>query len=243
MGVITALAGDSIVERVFENPYLRTLLVTSSPFMVDKITGPMLRINTRRVTVYHYLTFTGIEASSPLAFSMIRDSLSLSLLYLFIVALIFGSILWFVVLKRSTFDWWSRVPARFTIILMTTMVIFGGEQILGTLSLGLTSPFVIFVIATTLAFFILAIISEWYEPGPVVRLLQFASRHGPNWFTAEDALARAQIGRLNLDLSSITTNLIKMVDMDEMEMRLVNDSDQDIPILEFRRHPGRRPID
>jgi hypothetical protein len=61
MAPLTVFVGDGIVEHIFLNPLLKAVTITSDPKIVQDAIGPLLRINTRRITIYHYLTFSGIE--------------------------------------------------------------------------------------------------------------------------------------------------------------------------------------
>jgi hypothetical protein len=104
LATLTAIFGDKVAERIFLRPVLKLLQDVAGWKVVEDALGPMLRVNMRRVTIYHYFTFAGIEAAVPLGSSIVQGSQALTVLYLSVSALMFGTIGYFVLLKRETFD-------------------------------------------------------------------------------------------------------------------------------------------
>jgi hypothetical protein len=240
LATLTAVFGDKVAERIFLRPVLKLLQEVAGWKVVEEALGPMLRVNMRRITIYHYFTFAGIEAAVPLASGIVQGSGALTALYLGVSVLMFGTIGYFVLLRRETFDWWRRIRWRFTMVGLSTVAVFSGRDLVA----GFTTQYntvIGFALLVTFVFVVSVIYVNRLQPGLGGVLLDIAEGRGERWFDVDEAINHPQVqGRARRD---IIETCWKLCDMEQLDYRIhiqtkTTPEEENSVVLHFRKRPG-----
>ncbi len=252
LAILTALFGDRAVERILVNPLLEALEVFTNWTVLNEAFGPLLRINARRIIIYHYFSFTGVEAAVPLAFAIVQGSLGLSLLYLFISGLMFGTIAYFVLVERDSFDWWRRRHWRFTMVGLSTIVVFVGRTIVDLIVSQTRAEYlaIIFASALTAIFVIAGIFQQRRFPGLGEIVLQIANEYGKDWFDVDKVMEDSRVKSWRLPAAELRAEvlhvLMKRFDQKQLAFKVdimsgMKPDEKEKVVLNFRKKPGVKP--